>query len=49
MPKKIKIEIKKSEKKCHVPHRSGSGLHDSRPKRLRTRKDVVRKEIEERN
>jgi len=46
--KDFKITIEKSNKKCHIPHRSGSGTHDSRPNRLRTRREILRKEIEER-
>jgi len=46
--KSFKITIEKPKKKIHTPHRSGSGIHDSRPNRLRTRREVLRKEIEER-
>lgn len=33
--------------KGHSPHRSGSGTHDSRPKRQRTRGSANRKAINE--
>jgi hypothetical protein len=47
-PKSFKIVVDKPTKKAHIPHRSGSGEHDSREKRLRTRQEIIRKEIEER-
>lgn len=38
MPKKHTIKIKPTKKRTgHNPHKSGSGQHDSRPKRKRTR------------
>lgn len=50
MPSKKRYEtihLKKKEKwECargHEEHISGSGEHDSRPKRSRTRKDIERK------
>lgn len=48
MSKSRKTEIKINPKKRtgHKPHRSGSGEHDSREKRKRTRKDIVDKEID---
>lgn len=37
----MKIQLKKRPiKKGHAPHRSGSGKHDNRPKRIRTRQKV---------
>jgi len=36
----IKLNVKKQWEigRGHIPHRSGSGKHDNRPKRLRTRR-----------
>ena len=48
MPKKTKCKKKNIRKFPHVNHRSGAGIHDSREKRLRTRREILRKEIEER-
>lgn len=35
--------------KGHTPHKTGSGEHDSRPKRQRTRMDVKLKILKEEN
>lgn len=44
----FKIELNKKKKASgHTPHRSGSGVHDSREKRMRTRKNVNDREIRE--
>ena len=45
---KIKIKNKKyGNFEGHHEHRSGSGTHDSRPRRLKTRADVTRQAIRE--
>lgn len=51
MSKVGKIKIKKKKiwelPEGHHEHRSGSGTHDSRPRRLKTRADVTRQAIRE--
>lgn len=44
---KIRLEVKPiwAIGKGHNPHNSGSGQHDSRPKRLRTRASQKRQSI----
>jgi hypothetical protein len=49
MSKKKTSKKKNIRKHPHVNHRSGSGPHNSTEKRLRTRREILRKEIEERN
>ena len=44
--KKIVIVLEpKKVARGHAPHRSGSGVHDNRPKRLRTRAAANRQAI----
>ncbi len=47
----IKVAVKQvwEGPKSHTPHKSGSGEHDSRPKRERTRMDVKRRILKEEN
>jgi hypothetical protein len=51
MNKYENIKIKKKKlweiSKGHNEHRSGSGTHDSRPKRARTRSNINRRAIQE--
>ncbi len=46
---KIKVSTKKpwEVSRGHNSHRSGSGNHDNRPRRVRTRMDIRRRAIEE--
>ena len=45
----IKVENKKLWElpEGHHQHRSGGGTHDSRPRKLKTRANIVRKAIKE--
>ncbi len=47
----VKLNVKSSWEcpKGHNPHKTGSGLHDSRTKRERTRMDVKRRILKEEN
>lgn len=47
----IKLNVKQEWNcaKGHNPHKTGSGEHDSRPKRERTRMDVKRRILKEEN
>ena len=46
---KVKVSTKKpwEVSRGHNSHRSGSGTHDNRPRRVRTRMDVRRRSIGE--
>jgi hypothetical protein len=46
----IKISLSNKKKSTgHTSHRSGSGQHDNREKRMRTRQNIVKREIDERS
>jgi hypothetical protein len=51
LTKKIKIRKKKIWElaRGHEEHRSGSGVHDCRPRRLKTRSNIVREALAEYN
>ena len=46
---KVKVSTKKPWEvgRGHHAHRSGSGTHDSRPRRLRTRMDAKKKALQD--
>ena len=48
---KLKVSTKKpwEVSRGHNNHRSGSGSHDNRPRRVRTRMDVLRRTLAEYN
>jgi hypothetical protein len=46
--KSFKIILDPAKKRRYNRKLSGAGSHDSRPKRLRTRREILKKEIEER-